>query len=219
MKKVILLGAGGFAREIIETIDYINEHTDENIEPIGFVYDGGDKDKGTRIRDFPVLGDLSCLSAIDRDAVFLIAAAGRSVWRRKMVEEARKYGARFLSIVHPTSIVSKWATMGEGLIIQSACMIQPDVKAGDFFTCNGNVRIGHDAVIGDFVHVNPSVNIAGATVIEDDVFVGMKATIMTCTVGCGSVIGACSLVTKDVPPHVLVKGIPGKHSELREKLY
>lgn len=45
--------------------------------------------------------------------------------------------------------------------------------------------------------------------IEDDVFIGMNCLILKgVTLGRGSVIGAGSVVTKDVPPHTIVAGNP-----------
>ncbi len=136
-----------------------------------------------------------------------------------MVEEVKKMGGKFISVIHPNAHVSRWAKIGEGAIIQAHCMIMPEMEIGDFFTTNDDVRIGHDTIIGDFVHINPSVNIAGGSIIGDDVFIGVKATILTCKVGDGAIIGACSLVTKDVPPNVIAKGIPAKYFEMDEKKY
>ena len=93
------------------------------------------------------------------------------------------------------------------------------MKIGDFFISNSLVSIGHDTIIGDFVHVNPMVNIAGGSIIGNDVFIGVKATILPAKIGDGAVIGACALVTKDVPPNVIAKGIPAKYFEMEEKKY
>jgi acetyltransferase-like isoleucine patch superfamily enzyme len=155
MKKIIMLGGGGFAREVRDTIDVLNTHTDDAISPIGLVYDDGNKDAGKLIHDIPVLGDLSYLKNVDFNEVLLVAAVGRPVWRRKMVEEAKKLGGKFMSIIHPTVTLSKWAKVGEGAIMQRFCIVMPDVVIGDFFIGNGFTSIGHDTIIGDYVHMNP----------------------------------------------------------------
>lgn len=214
-----MLGAGGFAREVLDTIDIINKNTDDAILPIGFVYDGGDNDAGSLIHGLPVLGGLSYLKCVDFNEVQLVAAIGRPVWRRKMVEQAKEFGAKFMSVIHPTVTISKFAKIGEGTIFQRFCGIMPNVVIGDFFVGNAFTSIGHDSQIGNYVHVNPYGFIAGNSIIGSDVFVGVKATILTCTVGDGAVIGACALVTKDVPNNTLAKGMPAKHYEINEKKY
>jgi acetyltransferase EpsM len=219
MKKVIMLGGGGFAREVLDTIHVINAHTDDAIEPIGFVYDSGESDAGVLIHGIPVLGEISCLKNVDLNEVLLVSAVGRSVWRRKMVEEARSLGARFMSVIHPTAIISKWSKIGEGAIIQRFCGINTEVVVGDFFVANAYTGVGHDTVIGDYVHINPNVNISGGTVIGHDVFIGVKATVFPVTIGEGAVIGACALVTKDVPPNMMAKGIPARFYAMEKKEY
>jgi len=84
-------GGGGFAREMLDTIDIINTHTDDAISPIGFVYNDAGNDVGKLIHGIPVLGDLSYLKNVDFNEVSLVAAVGRPVWRRKMVEEVKKW--------------------------------------------------------------------------------------------------------------------------------
>jgi len=219
MKKVIMLGGGGFAREVLDTIDTINAHTDDAISPIGFVYDGGSKDAGKLIYDIPVLGEISYLKQIDLSEVYLVAAVGRPVWRRKMVEEAKMLGGRFMSIIHPTVNLNRYARVGEGAIMQRFCNIQPDVVIGNYFCSSGFVGVGHDTVIGDYVQINPHVVITGGSVIGNDVFIGVRATILKTRIGEGAVIGACALITKDVPPNMMAKGIPAKYSAMDEKKY
>ena len=64
MKKIIILGGGGFAGEVLDTIEYINKNTEEKILPLGYVYGGAAKDKGKLIHDLPIWGELSCLRKV-----------------------------------------------------------------------------------------------------------------------------------------------------------
>jgi acetyltransferase-like isoleucine patch superfamily enzyme len=51
----------------------------------------------------------------------------------------------------------------------------------------------------------------GNIIIENDVWIGAKSTIMSgVKIHNGAVIGACSVVTKDVPPYAVVVGNPAK---------
>ncbi|MFO7568236.1 MAG: hypothetical protein R6W75_00430 [Smithellaceae bacterium] len=213
MKQVILLGAGGFALEVLDNIDAINKLTGEDISPVGFVYEGADRDKGKLIHDtdIPVLGDISCLREYDLNEIHLVAAVGRPVWRRKMVEMAKKLGAKFTSVIHPTVTISKRAKIGEGAIMMKYVNIQSGAVIGDFFTADDYAGIGHNMIVGDFVHMCPRVGTEGGAVIGNDVFVGIRATILSHKIGDGAVIGACALITRDVPPNMLAKGLPAKH--------
>jgi acetyltransferase-like isoleucine patch superfamily enzyme len=53
----------------------------------------------------------------------------------------------------------------------------------------------------------------------NDVFIGLRATVLTCRIGNGAVINACALVTKDVPPDTIAKGMPARFSPIEEGVY
>lgn len=56
----------------------------------------------------------------------------------------------------------------------------------------------------------------GDIVLEDDVWVGYGATILSgVTIGKGAIIGACSVVTKNVPPYAIVAGNPARVLKMR----
>lgn len=57
-------------------------------------------------------------------------------------------------------------------------------------------------------HVNDK---SGDVIINEDVWVGANSTILAgITIGRGAIIGACALVTKDIPPYALAVGAPAK---------
>ena len=70
--------------------------------------------------------------------------------------------------------------------------------------------VAHDSVIGDYVTFAPRVCVNGHTIIHDDVYIGTGAVLKQGTkdkpliIGRGSLIGMGSVVTKDVPPGVVV---------------
>ena len=89
-----------------------------------------------------------------------------------------------------------------------------------------NVMMGPDVIIYTRGHNYEDTSIpmmkqgdskACKVVIEDDVWIGARVVILPgVTIGKGSIVGACALVSKDVEPYSIVGGVPAKVIKMRK---
>jgi acetyltransferase-like isoleucine patch superfamily enzyme len=119
-----------------------------------------------------------------------------------------------------TFFVDKGAKLAIGSnfgISQAAIICHLSIKIGD------NVKIGGGARIydTDFHSIDPELRLNPLTdiinkqklpvVIEENVFIGAHSTILKgVTIGKNSIIGACSVVTRNIPPNEIWGGNPAK---------
>lgn len=100
------------------------------------------------------------------------------------------------------------ATIGKGTLLGYGGMgivIHTNVKIGKSCMILQQVTLGTAVSYFDMNEAHP------VPIIEDNVYIGSGAKILGgITIGKGSVIGANSVVTKDIPENSLVLGIPGK---------
>ena len=131
--------------------------------------------------------------------------------RRRFVHEAAERGMAFATLVHPTARVSLTTPVGAGGIINAGVIIAAKSSLGEHVIVNRGALIGHHTTIGSFTTIGPGANIAGKCRIGQGVYVAMSAVVIDgITIGDGSVVGAGAVVTKDVPPHTQVMGVPAR---------
>ena len=207
MKNLIIIGAGGFAREVY----YHAQNSfgfNENWRLKGFL-DGDIKlsDEEYKKLPAPVLGDVDTYKISDDD-VFTCAIADSKV-RRKFVEKMLERGAEFINIISKQSYILPTAEIGRGAIITCNVEISALVKIGDFVILNTSITVGHDAEIENFSCVMPQAVICGGVKIGAGVFIGANATLIPkVKIGDGAYIGAGSVVLKKVPAGAKVFGNP-----------
>ena len=118
---------------------------------------------------------------------------------------------KFLSAVHPTSVVYKGFEANQGTVLMQNTCVQIDTIIGKHVIVNTSASVDHDCQISDFVHVAPNATICGGVTIGEGTLIGAGSTILpNITVGRWAIVGAGAVVCEDIPDFTCVKGVPAK---------
>jgi sugar O-acyltransferase (sialic acid O-acetyltransferase NeuD family) len=206
MKKLVIIGVGGFGREVAWLVERIN-NVNETWDLLGFV-DDNIEIKGNLVGNYSVLGDTNWLSN-QNDDIFAVCAIGSAKVRKKVIQKLDN--VRFATLIDPSVIMSNRKHIGEGCIICAGTILTVDFILGDHVIVNLDCTIGHDAVLKDFVTLYPSVNVSGNTVIGECVEMGTGSLIIQgLTIESETIVGAGAVVVKDLPSKCTAVGSPAK---------
>lgn len=208
MKNIVIVGAGGFGREVKTIIDAINK-VEMTYNFIGFYDDG--IEKGTIINNFPVLGNLSDLNAT-KESICVLLGIGDPTTKSKIIGVLSNENLDFPSLIHPSVQISDDdVTIAKGCVICAGTIITCNIKIGSFVTLNLMCTVGHDTIINDYSSFMPSVNISGEVHIQEKVYVGTGAKIINqLSIGTSTIVGAGAVVSKSLPEYCTAVGIPAK---------
>jgi sugar O-acyltransferase (sialic acid O-acetyltransferase NeuD family) len=119
--------------------------------------------------------------------------------------------SRAETLVDPTSVVARSATMDRGIYVSASCTIAGVVQLGAFAFVNTAASIGHHTRIDEFASIGPGATVTGSIVIGRGAAIGAGAVILPeLEIGANAVVGAGSVVTESVPPASLVMGNPAR---------
>ena len=177
---------------------------------LGFIDDDPAK-WGTSFAGYPVLGGIGVLETLDLPSVsFVNLISSDCTTRYKTSRTLSDSGCRFTNLIDPGVDMTGVLT-GIGLYIQEGALIQQSAAIGDNASIHMGALIAHESYIGASSFIAHAVSVSGCVDIEDGTYVGTNATILpNLTIGRWSVIGAGSVVTRDVPEYTVVAGNPAK---------
>ena len=209
MIKLLIYGASGLGRELLDMIHEINK---QNClyEVSGWIDDG--IPSGTVINNVEVLGDINYIKEIKEAPALIFAIASPHIKESLYTKvRAMRPEVFFPTIVHPSSSVSPFAQLEEGVIVSRYCWVAANTKLGKFVFLNTRCDIGHDSVVGDFSSLMPSVNISGNVTVGAKTLIGVQAAVhQGIKIGEESVVGIGSKVLADVPNRSTVFGNPAR---------
>ena len=207
MKKLIIVGASGFGRELLMTIKEINR-VDEEWDVLGFIDDNLNALDGIDCTH-GILGTINEWDC-EGDALFAMGIADPQT-KRLVATKLKERGAKFANILHPTARIADETKIGEGLVLFSYADISVNCRIGDFVFVNSFAQVGHDSIIGDYCTLFPTCSVAGGGALGEGVLIGTGAsTYPNISIGNGATVGMNSAVIRNVKDGATVMGVPAK---------
>ena len=193
-----LFGASGHAKVIIDSLKASGKQ-------ISGLFD--DNPDVKKLLEYSVYG------SFDQDRLGheeLIISVGLNHIRKKIVEKLPE-NTRYGKAIHPSAIISEYASLGEGTVVMQGAIIQSSVSIGRHCIINTAASVDHDCLIDDFVHISPNATLCGAVSVGEGSQVGAGAVVIPgIKIGKWSLVAAGAVVTRDVPDNVLVLGNPAR---------
>ncbi len=205
-KPVIIIGAGGHAKVLMDCLRLMN------VDIVGML----DKNpsQGNGVGELPIIGDDSAIFDFACDAVKLvngIGSVGDTSLRTNIFNKFKNLGYSFRSVIHPNAIVAENCYLGEGVQVMAGAVINTGTKIAADTIVNTGAVIDHDCKMGSHVHIAPGVTISGGVQVGDGSHIGTGATIIqSVTIGERALVGAGAVVIHDVASGSKVVGVPAK---------
>lgn len=210
MKKIYIVGAGGFAREVAWLIEDINEKN-PTWEIMGFI-DENEDNIGKELNGYKVLGNLEYLNK--QEKAHVVIAIGTGEIREKISNNIKNH--EFPILVHPSVIISKFVNIGEGTIICAGSIVTTNIDIENHVIINLDCTVGHDVYLRNYTTILPSVNISGNVIIGEKTMVGTgSAIIQGLNIGDNTIIGAGTVVVRNIPSNCVAVGNPAKPIRLK----
>lgn len=198
-----ILGASGHGKVLAD----IAELTGWN--NIVFFDDAWPEKKNNGI--WQVIGNTQMLLNNLKNYQGVIVAIGNNEIRQKKLQQLDSAGAKIITLIHPSSTVSRYTQIGLGSVIVAGAVINPDCVIGSGTIINTCSSVGHDCTLGDAVHICPGARLAGGTEVDDRAWIGVGSSVrQLIRVGADAVVGAGSVVVKNVRAGTVVVGNPAK---------
>ena len=202
-RKFAILGAGGHSRVVADTAECCG-WTD-----IEFFDDDWPSTKFSG--HWPVVGNTQTLLARYEEFDGVIVAIGNNEIRRLKMDELSKGGIVCDSLVHPSATISRYATLGAGVVAFAGVVVNAGVKIGDGAILNTGCSIDHDCILDDCVHVSPGARIAGAVQVGRMSWIGIGACVrQEISIGAKVTVGAGAAVVNNITDGVTVVGVPAR---------
>jgi len=206
MKKLLIIGAGGFGREVLEYALDIIEAGQADWEIGGFLDDKSHALENYSY-EYKVVDTISTHKVSDE--YVYICAIGDPEAKLKLGRKFLSDGAKFINIIHPKAKVGRTCKVGVGVVLCPESLITSDASVGNFVALNMRSVCSHDAVIGDGCTLSSFCDVTGFATLGEGVFLGSHTVICpSVKVGDYAVIGAGSVVLNDIPANKLAYGVP-----------
>ena len=199
-KPVIVLGAGGHAKVIIDIL------SQKKINILGMATLNNSKKANY---DFKIFSDEEVIANFDSEEINLVNGLGSLPNDNKRYELSKKYldfGYKFINIIHTSSIISKSTKILDGAQIMAGVIIGPGCKVGEGTIVNSQSSIDHDCEIENYSHICPGVVCSGNVKIGSFVHISTGVSIINnISIGDNSIIYPGVTLVKDVPKNSIVR--------------
>ena len=207
MDQVVIIGAGGFAREVAWLWEDCFEADSSLPRLIGHI-----SPKPSSNTHFPILGDDEwAFNNLNPASTGFILGTGFSELREKLGNLYESRGFKALTLIHPSARIGTNSQIGAGSIICAGNTITVDVNIGAHVLVNLHCTIGHDTGIGDFSVLSPGVHLSGHSQIGKRCELGTGAvTVPGVSIADDIVLGAGTVVHTDLDLPGTYVGVPAK---------
>jgi len=216
--KLVLLGGGGHASDVLGLIEDVNAHGDApTIEIVGLVSKDVPEENRFKHRRIPRLESLEV--ALRLGATHGLVAVGDSRERSRVVYE-ELFGLGSPSLVHPQAAAGTGCTFGNGTVILGGSRFSPNVSVGEHVYISHGVLVGHDAIIEDFATLLPGAIVSGGVTVKIGATIGSGAVILpNLVIGTGAQVGAGAVVLSNVRENRTVVGVPAKETGSSQQIW
>jgi sugar O-acyltransferase (sialic acid O-acetyltransferase NeuD family) len=198
-RKIIILGASGGCLDIVNLIYDINKQNKKKKYKIfGFLDDRIDK---KTIHGIKIIGKFADAKNYKNKCYFVTAIGSAKNFRgiKDILKNLKINKKRFITLIHPSAIISKFSIIGNGCLIFQNVTISTNTIIRDFVQILPNAVINHDSLIGNYCKINTSCNISSEVTIRDYCYLGAGSIIKEKTIiGSGNLIGMGSVVIKSI---------------------
>jgi sugar O-acyltransferase (sialic acid O-acetyltransferase NeuD family) len=210
MEKIILVGAGGHCRVIVDIIK-----STEKYDIVGVADKAYAQCEENLVLDIPIIGDDSILKEFYnrgvKNAFVCIGALQNIEVRDKIFNNLKAIGFNIPVLIHKYAIVSPYANVHGGTCVMAGAIINPGALIEENCIINTGAIIEHDCIVQRNTHISPKACIAGGVNIGYNTHIGMGSSIIQSVhIGNNVIIGAGAVVIENIVDNVVAVGIPSK---------